>query len=120
MLLVFLILLQQGKGADAGATFGGGSNTFFGAGGADTVLTKGTTILAFMFMATSFVLALQAQSATAGSSNGGRLFRDAPAVRVEEKTSDAGKETPAQPQPEAANSSSEPAPQAAAPEGTAK
>jgi len=60
VLLVLLVLLQQGKGADAGATFGGGSNTLFGAGGADTFLTKATTILAFLFMSTSFALALNA------------------------------------------------------------
>src|SRR5215475_4567721 len=76
VLLVLIVLLQQGKGADAGATFGGGSNTVFGAGGADTVLTKVTTVLAFLFMATSFTLAIQGNWAAA--SGGGRLFRDAP------------------------------------------
>jgi preprotein translocase subunit SecG len=73
--LVLLVLLQQGKGADAGATFGGGSNTLFGAGGADTFLTKATTILAFLFMSTSFALALSAMPASDGKSST-KLFQN--------------------------------------------
>lgn len=56
-LLIGIVLLQQGKGADVGATFGGGSNTLFGASGADTLLTKVTTTLAVLFMVTSVILA---------------------------------------------------------------
>lgn len=55
--LILLVLLQQGKGADMGATFGGGSNTLFGASGADNILTKVTTGTAVCFMATSLFLA---------------------------------------------------------------
>jgi len=72
---VLLVLLQQGKGADAGATFGGGSNTLFGAGGADTFLTKATTVLAFLFMSTSFALALNAMPTSDGK-NSTRLFQN--------------------------------------------
>lgn len=55
--LIGLVLLQQGKGADAGATFGGGSsNTFFGAGGATDLVTRTTTALAILFMVTSIFL----------------------------------------------------------------
>ncbi|RMD87804.1 MAG: preprotein translocase subunit SecG [Candidatus Dadabacteria bacterium] len=54
--LVIVVLLQQGKGADAGATFGGGSNTLFGASGASTILTKITTGGAVLFMITSIML----------------------------------------------------------------
>lgn len=58
LILMGLVLLQQGKGADAGATFGGGasSNSFFGAGGATDFITKLTTALAVLFMATSIML----------------------------------------------------------------
>jgi len=49
-------LLQQGKGADAGATFGGSSNTVFGASGASTVLTKVTTGTAIAFILTALFL----------------------------------------------------------------
>jgi preprotein translocase subunit SecG len=54
--LVVLVLLQQGKGASAGAVLGGSSNTLFGASGANTVLTKVTTGFAIAFMFTSVVL----------------------------------------------------------------
>lgn len=70
ILLIVLILLQQGKGADAGATFGGGNSTMFGAAGADTFLTKFTTMLAIGFFISSITLALDLESAraTKGSS----------------------------------------------------
>ena len=56
VVLVGLVLLQQGKGAGMGAAFGGGSNTVFGAGGAGNVLTKATTTTAVLFMLTSIML----------------------------------------------------------------
>jgi preprotein translocase subunit SecG len=69
VILIGIVLLQQGKGADAGATFGGGGNTMFGASGADNLLTKVTTIIAICFMATSVFLAYNARpgSITDGS-----------------------------------------------------
>lgn len=56
--IVALVLLQQGKGADAGAAFGaGGSGTVFGARGAASFLTRGTAVLALVFFLTSLGLA---------------------------------------------------------------
>lgn len=56
--MVGLILIQQGKGADAGAAFGSGaSGTVFGARGAASFLTRTTAILAALFFSTSVVLA---------------------------------------------------------------
>lgn len=56
--LVGLILLQQGKGADAGAAFGSGaSGTVFGARGSASFLTRTTGILATLFFITSLSLA---------------------------------------------------------------
>ncbi len=56
--LVLIVLLQTGKGADMGATFGGGSSqTLFGSTGASTFLTKSTTFVAVAFMVTSLALA---------------------------------------------------------------
>lgn len=53
--LVIFILLQQGKGADAGAAFGSGaSGTVFGAGGSANFLSRVTAVLATLF----FILAL--------------------------------------------------------------
>lgn len=53
--LIFLVLLQQGKGADLGAVFGN-SNSLFGAGGAGANMGKITTGLAIVFMVTSILL----------------------------------------------------------------
>ena len=56
--LILIVLLQTGKGADMGATFGGGSSqTLFGSTGATTFLTKSTTFVAVAFMVTSLTLA---------------------------------------------------------------
>jgi len=55
--VVALVLLQQGKGADAGASFGAGaSNTVFGGQGSSTFLSKFTAILAACFFITSLGL----------------------------------------------------------------
>lgn len=57
--IVGLIMLQQGKGADMGASFGaGGSQTLFGSEGGGNVLTKATAWLVVLFFATSLSLAL--------------------------------------------------------------
>ena len=54
IVLVILVLLQQGKGADAGAIMGaGGANTVFGVGGASSLIVKLTTFIALAFMLTS-------------------------------------------------------------------
>ncbi len=58
-ILVGLVLLQQGKGADMGAAFGGGSNSLFGAGGATALITKVTTGVAVAFFVTSVILVNQ-------------------------------------------------------------
>jgi preprotein translocase subunit SecG len=56
--IIALVLLQQGKGADAGAAFGaGGSGTVFGARGAASFLTRTTAVLALVFFLTSLGLA---------------------------------------------------------------
>jgi len=56
--IIALVLLQRGKGAEAGAGFGAGaSGTVFGARGASTALSRATAILAAIFMVTSLSLA---------------------------------------------------------------
>ncbi len=60
--IIGLILLQQGKGAEMGASFGAGaSQTLFGSTGSGNVLTKATAILATAFFVTSFGLAIIAK-----------------------------------------------------------
>ena len=62
--LVALILLQQGKGAEAGAAFGGGaSQTVFGSRGSGGFLSRATALLAVAFFATSLTLAYFASQA---------------------------------------------------------
>lgn len=57
VVLIGLILIQQGKGADIGAAFGSGaSNTVFGSQGVGTFLFKFTSSLAIIFFATSLLL----------------------------------------------------------------
>ncbi len=55
--LIIVILLQAGKGADIGASFGGSSQNVFGARGAATFLSKITTGAAIIFLVTSIYLA---------------------------------------------------------------
>jgi len=57
--LIGIVLIQGGKGAEVGATFGAGaSNTVFGATGAQSFLGKMTTGAAIIFMLTSLALAI--------------------------------------------------------------
>jgi preprotein translocase subunit SecG len=63
--IIGLILMQQGKGAEAGASFGGGaSQTVFGSQGGSNFFAKATAICAFVFFATSFALAVIAKENT--------------------------------------------------------
>jgi len=57
-ILIAMVLLQKGKGADIGAAFGGASQTVFGPRGAQSFLAKLTTSAAIIFMITSFTLAV--------------------------------------------------------------
>ncbi len=59
--LIALILIQHGKGADAGAAFGSGaSSTVFGARGSANFLSRTTGVLALLFFVTSLTLAWMA------------------------------------------------------------
>jgi preprotein translocase subunit SecG len=72
-----LVLLQQGKGAEMGASFGSGaSQTLFGSSGSGNVLTKSTTIFATVFFITSLSLAVIARQAADLSVLGGDLIND--------------------------------------------
>jgi preprotein translocase subunit SecG len=58
LMIIALVLLQRGKGAEAGAGFGSGaSGTVFGARGTSTLFSKLTAIFAALFFVTSLTLA---------------------------------------------------------------
>ena len=67
LFLIVIVLLQHGKGADVGATFGGSSQTLFGTEGPLPLLNKITTIAAIVFMLTSVSLAYFSSSNSTGS-----------------------------------------------------
>jgi preprotein translocase subunit SecG len=79
--IIALVLLQRGKGADAGAGFGAGaSGTVFGARGAGTALSRATAILAGVFMITSLSLTyVGTRTVAAPTSVLDRMTQQAPA-----------------------------------------
>jgi preprotein translocase subunit SecG len=72
--LVIVVLLQQGKGAEIGAVFGGSSSTTFGSSGAGNMLTKITWVCAAIFFATSITLAYASTRRVTGSIFEGRAL----------------------------------------------
>lgn len=66
--IIVLVLLQHGKGADAGATFGsgGGSGSLFGATGSANFLSRTTAIFATIFFVTTFGLVLLTSNGKVG------------------------------------------------------
>ena len=66
LMIIGLVLLQRGKGAEAGAGFGSGaSGTVFGARGTSTLFSKLTAVFAALFFVTSLSLAYLGSHATA-------------------------------------------------------
>ena len=78
LLIIGLVLLQRGKGAEAGTGFGAGaSGTVFGARGSATFFSRATGVLATLFFMTSLALAYVSTQRTAPTS----LLETAPAVQ---------------------------------------
>jgi len=78
LVLMFVVLLQQGKGGGMGSAFGGASAQVFGGSGAGNILTRATAICAGVFMLTSVTLAYM-------SSSGDRALRDKVAAEQAKK-----------------------------------
>ncbi len=79
--IIVLVLLQRGKGADAGAAFGAGaSGTVFGSRGSGSFFSRATAVLASIFFATSLTLAYFASQGPDGPRS---LLEDAPALETE-------------------------------------
>src|SRR6266705_7168023 len=73
LIIIGLVLLQAGKGADIGSAFGGsGSQAVFGSMGTPTVLGKATAVVAIVFTITSFSLAIL------GGDRSSSVVREAP------------------------------------------
>lgn len=96
--IIGFVMLQQGKGADAGASFGAGaSQTVFGSSGSGNFLTRTTAILATAFFITSLGLAIYAKQHASGAADVGipseevikMLEQDAPLVEEYAPSSDA-------------------------------
>src|SRR6476660_8068415 len=117
--IIGLVLLQRGKGAEAGAGFGAGaSGTVFGARGASTALSRATAIFAAVFMINSLLLAYMG---TKQSEAQPRSILDEAAESAAKTPAGAAK-TPAPttaPAPVPAPTPAPVAPAPAAPEGTA-
>ena len=67
LFLIGIVLLQHGKGADIGASFGGSSQTLFGTEGPIPLLNKITTLAAIVFMGTSITLAYISANKSTGT-----------------------------------------------------
>jgi preprotein translocase subunit SecG len=81
--MIGLVLIQHGKGADMGASFGSGaSGSLFGATGSSNALSKATAGCATVFFVSTLALAFMTNAVPGGASAGGRsiLERAAPAA----------------------------------------
>jgi preprotein translocase subunit SecG len=104
--IIGLVLLQRGKGADAGAGFGAGaSGTVFGARGSASFLSRTTAILATLFFVTCLTLAYLGGKKTASTSVVDRIPISAPASN---SVSSEALEIPVTPTPAAAPQPVEP------------
>ncbi|MBT8086389.1 MAG: preprotein translocase subunit SecG [Gammaproteobacteria bacterium] len=80
LLIIVLVLLQRGKGADAGAAFGAGaSGTVFGARGSSSFFSRATAVCATLFFVSSLTLAYLSSQATSAPAS---LLENAPPVEV--------------------------------------
>jgi len=81
VLIIVLVLLQRGKGADAGAAFGSGaSGTVFGARGSSSFFSRATGILATIFFMSSLTLAYMSSQRSSGPES---LLENAPSIEVQ-------------------------------------
>jgi preprotein translocase subunit SecG len=105
--IIALVLLQRGKGADAGAAFGAGaSGTVFGARGSASFFSRATAVLATAFFASSLTLAyLSSQHPEAPES----LLEGAPVLEEEAEPAGEAAGEPAEPELPSLESVEEPA-----------
>ena len=81
VLIIVLVLLQRGKGADAGAAFGSGaSGTVFGARGSSNFFSRATGVLATIFFISSLTLAYMSSQRSSGPES---LLENASSIEVQ-------------------------------------
>jgi preprotein translocase subunit SecG len=111
--IVGLVLLQRGKGAEAGAGFGAGaSGTVFGARGATTALSRATAVFAAVFMVNSLALAYMGMRASEAPQ---KTILDEAAAPQPKSLPGAGSSSPTSPLPSAPASTPAPSPAPAQP-----
>ena len=99
--IIGLILIQQGKGAEAGASFGGGaSQTVFGGKGSGNFLSRSTAILVALFFVTSLVMAMFARQQAAGFSDLGIPSQEAIELSLDKDTPNVEEYAPSSDAPE--------------------
>ncbi len=90
MAIIGLVLVQQGKGASMGASFGAGaSNTVFGSSGSGNFMTRATAILATIFFVASLVLGALSHDRNKPAENWDDLSKPAAVEQVKEKVAEA-------------------------------
>jgi preprotein translocase subunit SecG len=118
-IMIGVILLQAGKGAEIGASFGGSSQTVFGSRGPGTFLSKLTVAAAVIFMVTSLSLSILSKGRFMATSVLDLKKTDAPAAEVPAAPSAAGgaaaPTAPAPASPTEGQAPAAPAPAAPAP-----
>lgn len=88
--VIGLVLVQQGKGASMGASFGAGaSNTVFGSSGSGNFMTRATGILATLFFVLSLVLGAMSHDRSKPAENWSDLSAPAAVEQVKEKVVEA-------------------------------
>lgn len=98
LVIIGLVLLQHGKGADMGSGFGGGaSGSLFGATGSANFLSRTTAVLAAIFFVSSLGLAYLATMKPRGE-GGSVVDRSVQQQKAEPKKAEAEKPAPAQPE----------------------
>lgn len=81
LVMIGLVLVQHGKGADMGASFGSGaSGSLFGATGSANFLSRSTALCAAVFFACTLLLAYMANDRMARPAGGGSSVLDQPAA----------------------------------------
>lgn len=112
MAMIGLVLVQHGKGADMGASFGGGSSgSLFGATGSANFLSRSTAVAATVFFVCTLALAYFSNMPSSGRDEGSVLDRAAAAASAPAASAPAAAQIPTaapalQPAPAAASAAS--------------